>query len=110
MLAVTPQNGGLLAREDALHDRAQGDLGLAEAHVAAEQAIHRTVGFHILLDLLNAAELILGLVERERLLELALPDVVRWEGEALQPGALGVQLEQTGGQLLGRRLGAGAGA
>ncbi len=52
----------LLAREDALHHGAQRDLGLAEADVAAQQAVHRPVGLHILLDLRDAAQLILGLL------------------------------------------------
>ena len=96
----------LLAREDALHHGTQRDLGLAEANVAAQQAVHRPVGLHIVLDLGNAAELIIGLLVGEILLKLPLPRVVRREGVALDLGALGVQLDETLGQLLCSRFGA----
>ena len=104
------KDGRLLAREHALHHRAQRDLGLAEAHVAAQQTIHRPIGFHVHLDLRNAAQLILGLFVWEGILELALPRVIRWEGKAFELRALGIQLDKALGQLLGRRLGARLGA
>ena len=104
------EDGRLLAREHALHHRAQRDLGLAEAHVAAQQAVHRAVGLHIHLDLRDAAQLVLGLLIGEGVLKLALPRIVRGEGEALDLGALGVKLDQALGQFLGGRLGARLGA
>ena len=59
-------------------------------------------------DLLDAAQLVVGLVVGEGLLKFALPDIVGRKGEALEPCALCVELNEPGGQLLGRRLGARA--
>ena len=103
------KNGDLLAVEDRLHGRAQRDLGLAEADVAAEQAIHRLGRLHIGFDLLDAAELIVRLGIGEILLEFRLPRAVGRKGEAHAPLALGVELDEVDRQLLGRCLGAGLG-
>ena len=92
------EDSRLLARENALHHGTQRDLGLAEANVAAQQAVHRPVGLHIVLDLGNAAELIVGLLVGKILLKLALPRVIRREGVALDLGALGIQLDETLGR------------
>ena len=67
------QNGDLLAVENALHRRAQRDFGLAEAHVAAEQPVHRRGRLHVVLDLVDAAELIVRFGVFKALLELLLP-------------------------------------
>ena len=96
----------LLARENALHHGTQRDLGLAEANVAAQQAVHQPVGLHIVLDLGNAAQLIVGFLVGKILLKLTLPRVIRREGVALDLGALGIQLDETLGKLLCRRFGA----
>ena len=104
------QNGGLFACKHAFHDCTQGNLGLTEANVTAQQAIHRARGFHIALDFFNAAQLIVGLVVGEGLLELALPDIVVREGEALEASTLSVELDESGGQFLGGCLGTRAGA
>ena len=55
---------------------AHGDLGLAEADVAADEPIHRPPRLEILLHRLDRLELILGLAIRERALE-PLEPVVR---------------------------------
>ena len=96
----------LLARENALHHGTQRDLGLAKADIAAQQTVHRAVGLHIVLNLGNAAQLVVGLLVGEILLELTLPRVIRREGVALDLGALGIEPDQPLGQLLGRGLGA----
>ena len=96
----------LLARLDRLERAAQRHFSLAEADVAAQQTVHRPVGLHIVLDLRDAAQLIVGFLIRERLLELALPCVILREGEALDLGARGVQPDEAVSQLLCRRLGA----
>jgi len=103
------QNGGLFARQQALHNSAEGHLGFAEAHVAAQQAVHGYRTLHIPLDLLGADQLILGLLIGEGLFKGALPVVVGGEGEAGVLLAGGVQLEQllgkVGGALFGTLLG-----
>ena len=101
------EDGRLFSAEDALHDGAQGDLGLAVAHVAAEQAVHGHGLFHVRLYLLDAAELVVRLLKAEALLKLRLPGRVGREGVALLAAALGIELDEALGQLLGRGLGAG---
>ena len=71
------QHGDLLAVLDRLERRAHGDLGLAVADVAADQPVHRDRPLHVGLDLVDGAQLVGGLVEREGVLELALPRGVR---------------------------------
>ena len=60
-----------------LERRADRDLGLAVAHVAADQAVHRLVGLHVGLDVRDGGELVGRLLERERRLHLQLPRRVR---------------------------------
>ena len=73
------EHGDLLAVLDGLERGAHGDLGLAEADVAREQAVHRDRPLHVGLHLVDGLQLVGGLGERERLLELALPRGVRAE-------------------------------
>ncbi len=100
-LVVLPgQNGGghqygaLFAVHHALERRPDGHLGLAEAHIAAEQPVHGLGTLHIVLDLIDAAELIIGLLIGEPGLELPLPVVVRVKGIALGLHALGIEPDQ----------------
>ncbi len=99
------QDGDLLAVQHALHGRAQRDLRLAEADIAAERPVHRRGGFHIPLDLGDAAELVVGLGVGEALFKLLLPRRIRRKGEARQPLSLGVELDEARSQILGRSLG-----
>ncbi len=103
------EDGGLLAVEHAFHHRAQGDLGLAEAHVSAEETVHRDGGFHVALDLGRAAELIVGLRVAEVVLKLLLPLAVRREGVAGETLALGIEGDELLGHVLRGALGAAAG-
>ena len=96
------QHGALLAVQYALKDGPQRHLGLAEAHVAAQQPVHRLRGLHVMLDLGDAAQLVLGLLVLKALLEFGLPVAVRAEGKALGRAAPGVQLYQFGGHILHR--------
>ena len=101
------QNGHLFAVQDALHRGAEGDLCLAKADVAAEQTLHRGGGFHIPLDLGDAAELVVGLGVGEALFKLLLPRRIRREGETGQALARGIELNESFGKILGCSLGAG---
>jgi hypothetical protein len=94
------QHHDLLAGVGRLERGAQGHLGLAEADVAADQPVHRPLGLHVALDLLDGFALVGGLLEGEGGLEVAQPVGVRREGEALAAPALRVQVEQLAGQLL----------
>ena len=99
------QNGRLLSVQNAFHDRPEGHLRLAEAHVAAEQPVHRDRPLHILLDLGRAAQLVVGLGIGEVLLELPLPARVRGKGIAGEALALGIQGDQLPRHLLRRAFG-----
>ena len=103
------QKRRLFAVEDALHDRAQRDFGLAVTDVAAEQAVHRLLLFHVRLDLLNAAELVICLLIAEFFLKFYLPRRIRCKGVALEALALGVELNELLGELFGGGLRAGLG-
>ena len=100
------QDGDLLAVLDRLERRPDRDLGLAVADVAADQPVHRDGPPHVGLDLLDRGQLVGGLVEREGVLELALPRGVGPERVALGGLARGVELDQLGGDLADRLAGA----
>ena len=84
----------LLAVLDRLEGGAHGDLGLAEADVAREQAVHRDRLLHVGLDLVDRLQLVGRLGERERLFELALPRGVGAERVALRRHARRVELHE----------------
>ena len=99
------QHRHLLAAQHREQDRAQRDLGLAVADVAADQAVHRLAVLHVGEHASIALRLIGRLLERERRLELAEHRVGRRESVPGQRRALGVELQQLLGELarLGRR-------
>ena len=76
----------LLAVEHGLEGGAHGDLGLAVADVAAEQAVHRLRRLHVALDVGDRLRLVGRLVVLERVLELLLPRRVLGEGEPVARG------------------------
>ena len=71
------QNRALFALDDAFKRGAQRNFGLAEAHVPAEQPLHWARRLHILLDLGDTAQLVVGLLIGKLLLEFMLPLAVR---------------------------------
>ena len=94
------QDGDLLAGVDGLEGRADGDLGLAVADVAADQAIHRLALGHVLLDRLDGRELVGRLLVGEGRLELGHPVAVLGRiGESGLAGALGLDVDQLLGQV-----------
>ena len=102
------ENRRLAVIHYALHDRPERDLGLAVAHVAAQQAVHGRGGLHIGLYLVYAAELIVGLGVAEVILKLALPGRIGRKSVAGRPRSLGVERDELLCQLLCRGLGAAA--
>ncbi len=89
------QHGHLLARVDGLERRADGDLGLAVADVAADQAIHRLALGHVALDRLDGQELVGCLLVGEGGLELGHPVAVLGRvGESGPGGAVGLDVDQ----------------
>ena len=67
------QDGHLLAVLHRLERGPHGDLGLAVADVAADDAVHRQRLLHVGLDLVDRGELIGRLDVGERVFEFALP-------------------------------------
>src|SRR3954470_17241963 len=96
----------LLAVVGRLERGAQRDLRLAVADVAADEAVHRLRALHVALDLLDRLALVGRLLPREVRLELAQPVGVLGEGVAVAAAALGVEVEQLAGELLGGAAGA----
>ena len=91
----------LLAVVGGLEGGPQGDLRLAIADIAADQAVHRAGRLHVGLRELDGIALVGGLRVGEARLELALPVGVRRKGVPGAPPALGVEAEQLAGHLLG---------
>ena len=83
-----------------------GDLGLAEADVAADEPVHRLRRLEVLLDGLDRALLVVGLAVRERRLEALEPVAREVDGHPLGALALRVELQQLARELAHRRAGA----
>ena len=83
------QHRHLLAIHHRLEGGAQGHLGLAVAHIAADQAVHRARAFHIALDFVQHAQLVFGLDIGEAGFQLLLPGGIRAERYALRPCCAG---------------------
>ena len=93
------QDGDLLAVVDGLERGPHGDLGLAVAHVAAQQPVHRLRLLLVPLDLGDGAELVGRFLVRERVLELALPVAVGRQRVAGQGRADRLNLDHVGGHV-----------
>ena len=100
------QHQDLLALGRGLEGCPQGNLGLAVAHVAADQAVHGPGGFHVGLDLLDGLTLVGCLHVGEALFELALPVRIGLELVPGAPTTLGIEAQQLTRQLLGGAAGA----
>ncbi len=105
------EHGHLLAVLHRLERGAHRDLGFAEAHVAADQTVHRHWFLHVRLDLVDGGELVGRLLIRERVLQLLLPRRVRAERKPFVRWRGRVQLDQILGDLMHvlARLGLGGG-
>lgn len=96
------EDDALLALGDAFEGGAQGDLGLAEAHVAAQEPIHRDGALHVPLDFIDAAELILRFLVFKPAFKIILPFAVRAESEAGGRHPFAVEDGQLPGDVLDR--------
>ena len=74
------EDGDLLAVLHRLEGGPHGDLGLAEADVAADEAVHGPGPLHVGLDVVDGLGLVGRLLVGERLLHLRLPGRVGREG------------------------------
>jgi hypothetical protein len=91
------QDGDLLAVGHGDEGGAHGDLGLAEADVAADQAIHRLAGFHVLDHGIDGGLLVGRFLEAEAVGEGFQVVLLELERVAFARGALGIQVQQFGG-------------
>ena len=80
------QHGNLVPVRHRLEGGPQGDLGLSEAYVAEDEAVHGERGLHVPLDVLDSGQLVGRLLEGEGGLDLALPGSVGGERMALGRG------------------------
>ncbi len=94
------QHHDLLVVLRRLERRAQRHLGLAEAHVAAHQAVHRARRLHVGLDVGDGGQLVGRFLVGEAFLHLALPRRVLVVAVALGGGAARVHVHQVERQLL----------
>ena len=107
LVVLLGQNGrgaehhDLAAGVHALKRRAQGNLGLAETHVAAEQAIHGLGRLHIGLDVGDSLQLVACLVVGEALLHLNLLGRIGRTGDTGNRRAARIQVDQVKRQLFG---------
>ena len=91
----------LAAGAHALKRRAQGNLGLAETHVAAQQAVHGLGRLHVGLNVGDGLQLVARLVVREALLHLDLLGRVGRAGDTGDRRAARIQIDQVKRQLFG---------
>ena len=91
----------LAAGVNALKGRAQGDLGLAETHVAAQQAVHGLGRLHVCLDVGDSLQLVACLVVGEALLHLDLLRRIGRTGDTGNRRAARIQVDQVKRQLFG---------
>ena len=81
------------------------NLGLAETNIAAHQAVHRHLTFHIGLDSLRGLHLVGRVLVHKRRLELLVHKRVGREGETFLRLALRVQFDKVFGNVLHLALG-----
>ena len=98
------QQRHLLAVHHGLEGRAHGNLGLAVAHVAAQQTIHRRGRLHVAFDVANRILLIDRQLPLERVLEFLLPVAVWTERVARNRLARRIELQQLFGHVAHRLL------
>ena len=88
------QIGHLLAVLYCLKGCTDRDLCLAVAHITADEAVHDLPALHVLFYGLNRRQLVIGLIKREHLLKLPLPDRILTVRKAFFPLTLRIQLYQ----------------
>ena len=100
------QHRHLLTVANGLESGPDGDFRLAEAHVAADQTVHRAVVLHIHLDGLGGGLLVRGVLIHEGGFEFVLEVGVGGIGIALGSPAFGVELYEFLGNVLDLGFGA----
>ena len=88
------QNSALFGVADALEGSAQGHFRFAKSHIAAEQPVHGGLTLHVLLDFVNAPELVIGFVVGEMGFKVPLPLGVFGESVSLGFHPLSIEFDQ----------------
>ena len=106
LIVLESQNGSrhqhrnLLAVARSLEGCTDGNLCLAEAHIATNQTVHRSAALHILLYLLSSLILVWRIFIQEGSLQRMLQIIVGTEGESLLPSALGIEFDEVARNVL----------
>ena len=87
-------NGHLPAGHDGGECTAQGDLGLTKAHIAADQAVHGGALLQVAKYVVDGAQLILSLLERERGAEFLVQTIRAFNGGGGAQDTFGGHLDQ----------------
>ena len=93
------QKGHLFAAGDCNKSRAQGHLGLAKAHIAANQPIHGARADHVLDDGVDGGLLVGGFLKAEVVGKGLVIAGREAEGKALAGGPTGVDVQEFGGRI-----------
>ena len=107
LIVLLGQNGrgaehhDLAAGVHTLKRRAQGNLGLAKAHVAAQQTVHGLGRLHVGLNVGDGLQLVACLVVREALLHLDLLGRIGRTGDTGNRRAARIQVDQVKRQFFG---------
>ena len=92
----------LFAVQYTLESSPQCNLGFPKSNVAAQQPLHRNRAFHIFLDLMDTAQLIVRLLILEMVFKIPLHFVIRRKSIAFDRHPLGIQCDQLIGHLVHR--------
>ena len=96
---VGHKDGHLLGVAAGFEGGADGHFGLAEAHVAADEAVHGGGVLHVVLDVLGGFELVGGVLVEEGGLELLLQVAVGAVGIAARGFAFGIERDEVFGDV-----------
>jgi len=94
------EHGHLLGVAGRLECRPDSHLGLSEAHIAADEAVHRLCPLHVGLHVLGGFELVGGVFVEETGLQLVLHEAVGTICEAFLVPTLGVEADEIAGDIL----------
>ncbi len=108
-MLISQHRGGhehcrLLAITSRLEGRTYGHLSLSEAHVTADETIHRHSALHVGFHILRSLQLVGRVLIEEAGLQLVLHEIVGREGKAFLMASLGIELNEVAGNVLNLRL------
>ena len=93
------QNRRLFAVHNGLHHRPESNFRFTKAHIAAQKPVHGNGGLHIVLDLSDTAELVIGFGVGEIVFKFRLPGRVCRKGKTRLMFSGGVKLDEFTGHI-----------